>query len=99
MLKLKRKLQYSGHQYCETVRPDCVKDALLFLKENNEFYQNIEININNLDTDVLAVTNCVDDEKLETESSSLSDPCNSHEIVETSNCRKLSDTASKENQN
>ena len=51
-----------------------------------------------MDTDVLAVTNCVDDEKLETESSSLSDPCHSHEIAETSNCRKLSDTASKENQ-
>ena len=28
LLKLKRKLQYSGHQYCETVRPDCFKRCL-----------------------------------------------------------------------
>ena len=28
LLKLKRKLEYSGRQYCEAVRPEFVKNAL-----------------------------------------------------------------------
>ena len=49
LLKLKRKLKYSGHQYCETVRPEFLRRALHFLKENNWLYQNIEINMENIE--------------------------------------------------
>ena len=45
LLKLKRKLKYSGHQYCEAVRPESVRRALNFLKENNRLYQSIEVNM------------------------------------------------------
>ena len=48
LLKLKRKLKYSGHQYCEAVRPESLRRALEFLKENNHLYQNVEINMENV---------------------------------------------------
>ena len=48
LLKLKRKLKYSGHQYCEAVRPESLRRALEFLKENNHLYQNVEINMENI---------------------------------------------------
>ena len=43
LLKLKRKLQYKGHQYFESVRPQALKDALLYLKRNHIHYSDIEI--------------------------------------------------------
>ena len=48
LLKLKRNLKYSGHQYCEAVRPECLRRALEFLKEKNHLYQNVEINMENI---------------------------------------------------
>ena len=48
LLKLKRKLKYSGHQYCESVRPESLRRALKFLKEKNHLYQNVEINMENI---------------------------------------------------
>ena len=62
LLKLKRKLQYAGHQYCEAVRPEFLAAALRFLKENNPFYRNIEINMTNLEERCLPVIGCHDDE-------------------------------------
>ena len=47
LLKLKRKLKYSGHQYCEAVRPESLRRALEFLKEKNHLYQNVEIGMEN----------------------------------------------------
>ena len=43
LLKLKRKLQYKSHQYFESVRPQALKDALLYLKRNHIYYSDIEI--------------------------------------------------------
>ena len=45
MVKLKRKLQYHGHQYFEPVRPQALMEALVYLKENNALYHDINISI------------------------------------------------------
>ena len=42
-LKLKRKLAYKGHYMYEYVRPKHVMDALIWLKQHNPLYKNIEI--------------------------------------------------------
>ena len=42
-LKMKRRLQYKHYYKMETVRPEMVYKALLFLKENNPFYRDIKI--------------------------------------------------------
>ena len=47
LLKLKRKLEYSRHQYCEAVRPAFVKTALQFFKRNDKFYEKVEIDMHN----------------------------------------------------
>ena len=58
LLELKRKLQYVGYQYCELVRPEFLSEALDFLKENNNFYQNVEINLCNLEKNPVTVLEC-----------------------------------------
>ena len=42
-LKLKRKLAYEGHYMYEYVRPKHVMDALIWLKQHNPLYKDIEI--------------------------------------------------------
>ena len=49
MLKLKRKLQFRGHVYFQAVRPEVVLHALQWLQGNNELYQNVAINLQNID--------------------------------------------------
>ena len=49
MLKLKRKLQFRGHVYFQAVRPEVVLHALQWLQGNNELYQNVAINLRNID--------------------------------------------------
>ena len=44
MVKLKRKLQYQGHQYFESVRPQALMESLVYLKQNNPLYKDININ-------------------------------------------------------
>ena len=63
LLKLKRKLEYSGHQYCEAVRPEFVKNALQVLKTNNKFYDNVEIDMHNLGEDLTRIADCSDREE------------------------------------
>ena len=60
LLKLKRKLQYTGHQYCEAVRPEFVKNALEVLKTNYIFYENVEIDMHNLEEDPIRLDNYSD---------------------------------------
>ena len=48
MLKLKRKLQFRGHFYFQAVRPEVVLHALQWLKRNNELYENVAINLQNI---------------------------------------------------
>ena len=42
-VKLKRKLEYKGHHMCQDVNPAKISKALLWLKENNPEYENIDI--------------------------------------------------------
>ena len=58
LFKLKRKLQYADYQYCEPVRPECLNEALDFLKKNNNFYQNVEINLCKLEKNSVTVLEC-----------------------------------------
>ena len=60
LLKSKRKLEYSGHQYCEAVRPEFVKNALQVLKRNNKFYENVEIGMHNVGEDLMGRVDCSD---------------------------------------
>ena len=41
MLKLKQKLQFRGHVYFQAVRPQPIKNALNWLKQNNPLYHNV----------------------------------------------------------
>ena len=55
MSKLKRKLQFRGHVYFQAVRPEVVLHALQWLKRNNELYQNVAINLKNIDRELLSL--------------------------------------------
>ncbi|KAL9989441.1 hypothetical protein ACROYT_G003990 [Oculina patagonica] len=52
MLKLKRKLQFRGHVYFQAVRPQLIMHALNWLKSNNELYENVTINLENIDPEL-----------------------------------------------
>ena len=45
LLKLKRKLMYRGHVYFEPVKSQLLSDLLHYLKENNQFYSNVTIDL------------------------------------------------------
>ena len=64
MLKLKRKLQFRGHVYFQAVRPEVVLHALQWLQLNNELYQNVAINLQNIDRELSSLS----DHEQETES-------------------------------
>ena len=64
MLKLKRKLQFRGHVYFQAVRPEVVLHALQWLQRNNELYEKVTINLENIDHEL---SNICDHEQ-ETES-------------------------------
>ena len=55
MLKLKSKLQFKGHVYFEAVRPQHIFHALQWLRKNNELYENIEINMMNIDRQLTSI--------------------------------------------
>ena len=57
MLKLKRKLQFRGHVYFQAVRPEVVLHALQWLKRNNELYENVAINLHNIDRELSSLGN------------------------------------------
>ena len=48
IVKLKRKLQYRGHVYFESVRPGIIFRLLQYLKLNNSLYHDIEIDVKNI---------------------------------------------------
>ena len=52
LLKLKRKLQFRGHVYFQAVRPHFVLQALQWLKANNILYKDIQIDVNNIVTNL-----------------------------------------------
>ena len=52
MLKLKRKLEFRGHVYFQTIRPEVVLNALNWLKVNDPSYNNISEDIGNIGRDL-----------------------------------------------
>ena len=53
MLKLKRKLNYHGHVYFQSVTPAMIRQALSFLKANNHLYDKIGIDMANIPPELL----------------------------------------------
>ena len=49
MLRLKRKMEFRGHVYFQAVQPQLILNALMWLKINNSLYNNICIDIDNVD--------------------------------------------------
>ena len=64
VVKLKRKLSFRGHVYFEPVCPESLYQALLYLKENNPFYRDISINMNNIPNELTDLSE-LDDNLLE----------------------------------
>ena len=52
LLKLKRKLQFRGHVYFQAVRPHFVLQALQWLKANITLHKDIQIDVNDIDTNL-----------------------------------------------
>ena len=81
LLKLKRKLKFRGHVYFQAVRPQFVIRALNWLVANNPLYRNIEIQCDNISSD-LTNLNCPDtdqeniDEPLQLQSNVNRELCN-----------------------
>ena len=50
MLKLKRNLKFRGHVYFQSERATAVSNNLLWLKNNNSLYENIDKFVETLDT-------------------------------------------------
>ena len=59
LLKLKRKLQFRGHVYFQAVRPQFVTRALNWLVENNPLYENIQIQCDNITSELTNLNNPV----------------------------------------
>ena len=75
LVKLKRKLEYNGHVYFESVRPQFINDLLHYLKINNHLYRDISINIENIPRNLLSIN--IDDDNdiiLDTLISSIDNP-------------------------
>ena len=58
IVKLKRKLQYRGHVYFESVRPDIIFRLLQYLKLNNSLYHDIEIDVQNIPSFLIEDKRC-----------------------------------------
>ena len=55
LLKLKRKTQFGGHVYFEAARPEFIMTALNWLKANNIFYKDIQIDCTNISTKLTSI--------------------------------------------
>ena len=55
-LVVKRNLNYQGHVYFEAVRLETVFHALLYLRQNNALYSDIEIVLDNIPSDLLSLS-------------------------------------------
>ena len=60
IVKLKRKMEYRGHVYFETVRPDIINRLLQYLKINNPLYNDIDIDLSQIPVDL---TDMIDPEQ------------------------------------
>ena len=55
-LLVKRKLNYQGHVYFEAVPLETVFHALLYLRQNNALYSDIEIVLDNIPSGLLSLS-------------------------------------------
>ena len=55
LLKLKRKLQFRGHDYFQPVRPEFIMTTLNWLTANNHLYKDIQIDCGNIDVQLTGV--------------------------------------------
>ena len=62
IVKLKRKLSFRGHVYFETVCPESINQALLYLKKYIPLYQDITINMNNIPDNLKDLTDSATDD-------------------------------------
>ena len=72
-VKLKRRLQYKGHQMCQDINPSKVRNALTWLKANNPLFEDIEIDFeefNEMDHDQLVHTDQPPDDESSSEEES-----------------------------
>ena len=67
LVKLKRKLEFRGHVYFQAVRPQVVMHALQWLQGNNPLYENIYINLSNIDLTL----SMMGDDEIEDESENI----------------------------
>ena len=56
IVKLKRKLEYKGHMYFESVRRQFIFDLLNYLKQHNNLYTDITINTENISNNMSTLT-------------------------------------------
>lgn len=79
LLKLKRKLQFRGHVYFQAVRPHFVLQALQWLKANNILYKDIQIDVNNIDTNLTVLhdtdNSITENEATGSKNNSITDDC------------------------
>ena len=83
LVKLKRKLCYKGHVLFESVRPDVVKAVLHYLKRNNIFYSDIEIDSNNIPEELLSLGQDSDsssDSESDSDDTEENNPLDDHRI-------------------
>ncbi|CAB3992912.1 Hypothetical predicted protein [Paramuricea clavata] len=100
LLKLKRKLQFRGHVYFQAVRPQFVISALNWLIANNPLYRNIEVQCENISSE-LTNLNCpaaevesidehlqtnVNRELLNEDAEEQDDPLNGHRSAAIETC-------------
>ena len=73
MVKLKRKLQYKGHQYFQAVRPSYVVAGLQWLQPNNPLYHQVTINVDNFEgTSEMVNSQFTENESSETQNNGIS---------------------------
>ena len=77
LLKLKRKIQFGGHDYFEAVRPEFIMTALNWLKANNILYKDTQIDCTNISMELTSIMN--DEEDDHTNSLPINSPQNNLE--------------------
>lgn len=55
LVKLNKKLEFSGHVFFESISLDKIKAALLYLNNNNSFCKDIRKNVDSINDDLLRV--------------------------------------------
>ena len=96
-VKLKRKLQYKGHYLYQQVRPEMVRSALRFLKDNHPNFKNIAVD----EHMSLSIVQEMPDGNIQFESNDIPDPdrddhadesiTSKHGKTETASCQSSKD--------